>query len=67
MFEYIKEYIKEPRQRHIAYERFKQAIVLHKKSPDAYPTYHVLDLFMTGDYKRKIYPINKCVYEKRAR
>jgi len=66
ILEYVKEYITEPRQKHLAYERFKQAVVAHRKSPDAYPIYHLLDFFMTGEYKRKIYPISKCVYEKRT-
>lgn len=61
---YIKDYIKEPRQKHLAYERFKQAVVAYRKSPKAYPIHHLLTFFMTGEYKRKIYPINKYVYEK---
>jgi predicted phosphoadenosine phosphosulfate sulfurtransferase len=66
ILDYIKDYITEPRQKNLAYERFKQAVVAHRKSPDAYPIYHLLTFFMSGEYKRKIYPINKYVYEKRA-
>ena len=66
ILDYIKDFIDEPRQKNLAYERFKQAVIAHRKSPLAYPISHLLDFFMTGEYKRKIYPISKSVYEKRT-
>lgn len=64
VFQYIKDYIVDPKQRHEAYEMFKVVAVLHNKSPEAYPVNECLDYFVGGEFKRVIMPLNKEEQEK---
>jgi hypothetical protein len=56
VFDWIKENITDPKQKHEAYKMFRDIVVLHKNEPDAYPVKHILNHFMTGGYKRMIMP-----------
>ena len=64
VFQYIKDYITDPKQRHEAYEMFKVVARLHTTSPDAYPINKCLDYFVGGEFKRVMMPLNKEEQEK---
>jgi predicted phosphoadenosine phosphosulfate sulfurtransferase len=55
VLDYIKDYIKDPKQRNKAIKQFKKAVVMHRNDPDGYPIDHVLTYFRTGAYKRNLY------------
>ena len=63
---YIKEYISDKKQKHLAYRMFKKAVVANNNNPIAYPVAHVLKQFISGAYKRGIYPVSKNIYEQRT-
>lgn len=56
VFDWIKENINDPKQKHEAYKMFRSIVSLHKNEPEAYPVRHILNHFMTGGYKRMIMP-----------
>lgn len=56
IYQYIKENITDPKQKKLAYERFKQVYGLHKNYPEAYPLKHIFSYFEGGGFKRMIMP-----------
>lgn len=56
IFEWIQQNITEPKQKKLAYNRFREAYGLNKNYPDAYPLKHIFSYFEGGGYKRTLMP-----------
>lgn len=59
LYDWIIETITEPKERALAFKRFKECFQLNKTDPESYPLSHIATHFINGSYKRTILPVGK--------
>ena len=64
---YIRDNITDPGQRRLAIKRYDTVMVMQEKQPHAYSPHHVLKAFVSGAFKREIFPMRKDEQEKEKR
>lgn len=55
VLDYIKDHIRDGKQKSKAIKQFKKAVVMHRNDPNGYPIEHIFTYFRTGAYKRNLY------------
>lgn len=59
VLQYIRENITDPVQRRLAIKRYDMVMLMAEKAPHAYSPHHILKAFVSGAFKREIFPMTK--------
>ena len=59
LYDWIVANITDPKEKKLAFSRFKECFKLHGNEPKSYPLSHIATHFLNGSYKRTILPLGK--------